>query len=158
MARFGKRTPGVTPVLGSYVDDIFGGLAHEISYEKALQFRKYICTTGAALSLQFNMKVHKTPLPSKRQVILGCLYDSVDHHIRTAEDKRMKYINCIRATLTASSISVKALQKLHGYLNFSAEVAPFGRPFLAHLTNAMSTADDRGCIFVTEGIKRSLRI
>ena len=158
VARFKEHAPKAIPVLGSYVDDIFGGLEHEASYRKALAFRKYVCDTGTSLSLRFNMKVHKTPLPARRQVVLGCLYDSVDRHVRMAEKKRVKYIDSVRSHLKSSSTTLKALQKLHGYLNFAAEVAPFGRPFLANLTNAMSRAVDKDQIVVTEGMKRSLRI
>ena len=60
------------PVLGTHVDDIFGGFPFCPSYDKALDFRNYMCRVGAALSVKFNMKVNKT-LPARKQVILGGL-------------------------------------------------------------------------------------
>ena len=145
-------------MLGSYVDDIFGGLVQDPSYRNSLDFRKYMCQTGTALTLRFNMQMHKTPLPARRRVVLGCLYDSRRRHICTAEEKRKKYMECIRLHLSLTSTTLKAIQKLHGYLNFAAEVAPFGRPFLASLTNAMSAVNEDGNIVITERVKRSLRI
>ena len=64
---------GEEPVLGSHVDDIFGGFPFCDSYEKACNFRDYLCRTGESLTVKFNEKLTKTPLPSKTQVILGCL-------------------------------------------------------------------------------------
>ena len=47
---------------------------------------------------------------------------------------------------------------MHGNLNYAAEVAPFGRPFLAHLTNAISAANQDGFVRVTEIMRMGLRI
>ena len=67
------------------------------------------------------MELHKTPLPAKRQVILGCLYDSMTRKVRTAEKKRKKYIKRITDLLKTSTTTVTILQKLHGNLNYAAE-------------------------------------
>ena len=68
--RYGEKF-GCTPSLGSYVDDTFGGFKVNPSHALALHFREWICTTGTALTLRFNMKVEKTPLPNKKLVVLG---------------------------------------------------------------------------------------
>ena len=158
VARFKEQRPDHSPILGSYVDDIFGGLMKDPSYGRALAFRKYIHDTGTALTLKFNMLVHKSPLPAKQQVVLGCLYDSSKRHVRTAEKKRVKYLQYIRLHLKSPKTTLQMIQKLHGYLNFAAEVAPFGRPFLACLTNAIRTADEDGNVVITDSIKQSLRV
>ena len=90
--RYAQTRQTEAPIVGTHVDDIFGGFQLNDSYEKALHFRNYICSTGSSLTVQFNMKVTKTPLPSRRQVILGCLWDSTDKHVRTSEKKRSKYM------------------------------------------------------------------
>ena len=158
VARYSSQTIPRNPKLDSYVDDIFGGLRHDPSYEQACKFRRYICETGKSLTLSFNMELHKTPLPAKRQVILGCLYDSVSQKVRTAEKKRKKYIKRITDLLKTSTTTVTTLQKLHGNLNYAAEVTPFGRPFLAPLTNAIAMADQEGHIPITEAMRAGLQI
>ena len=94
-----------------------------------------MCTQGAQLTLIFNKKPHKTPLPSKRQVILECLFDSVSKRMKPAESKVKKYIIRIDQLLTAKVARVDEIMSIHGNLNFAANVAPFGRPFLATLSN-----------------------
>ena len=158
VSRYVPRDTNFTPSSCTHVDDIFGGLQGDPSYEHALDFRRYICETGLSLTLLFNMEVHKTPLPATQQVILGCLYDSELRKIRIAEKKRVKYIQRIRDLLQSSTSTVSILQKVLGNLNYAAEVAPFGRPFLAHLTNAISGADREGSVHVTEIMKLALRI
>ena len=140
VAKFKEKDTTYHPVLGTYMDDIFGGLAHDHSYERAMLFRKYICETGASLTIRFNMKETKTPLPSTKQVILGCLYDAINRRIRTAEKKREKYFTRILHVMASRTTSVKEMQQLHGNLNFAAQTAPYGRPFLAHLSNDISEA------------------
>ena len=54
--------------------------------------RKYICDTGTDLTLVFNPKPHKTPMPAKRQVILGCLYDSTARVMKSSLKKVEKYL------------------------------------------------------------------
>ena len=68
------------PVLGTYVDDIFGGFKDSSSYGVAAHFRKFLIETGARLSIILNPKVEKTPLPAKEEVILGRHFNSVFQH------------------------------------------------------------------------------
>ena len=85
------------PVLGTYLDDIFGGFPDDKSLSRALDFRRYLYETGASLTIVFNLKPAKTPMPARQQVILGCLYDSIERRVKTAEKKRVKYLARIRA-------------------------------------------------------------
>ena len=156
--RYKPREHGSVAKLGSYVDDIFGGLTNDHSYDGAMKFWKHLCHTGIRLTLKFNMQRHKTPYPSRRQTILGCLYDSVHRRVCTAEKKRLKYTSRIIETLPLTSMPLKDLEKLHGYLNFAAQVAPYGRPFLSYLTEAMKTVSDAGMVQTTELMKMGLRI
>ena len=153
-------SPGTryTPRLGSYVDDIFGGLSFSQSLAEAFRFRRYICDTGRTLSLEFNMVLNKTPPPATYQVILGNAYDSINRRVRTADKKRKKYISRIETLLKLSWARVSQILKVHGNLNFAAEVSPFGRPFLAHLTNATLKASPKDYVYVTDMMKMGLRI
>ena len=146
------------PILGSHVDDIFGGFQSNDSYEKALHFRNYMCSTGSSLTVQFNMKATKTPLPSRRQVILGCLWDSTDKHVRTSEKKRSKYMSRIDELLRASVVTVEDLLKIHGNLNYAAEVSPFGRPFLAPIMNRTAGLQKKDLVVLSTIDKMCLRV
>ena len=54
--------------------------------------------------------------------------------------------------------SVKSILKLHGNLNYAAGVSPFGRPFLASLTNAVQGQKLTEIVTVPEKLKSDLRI
>ena len=99
------------PTIGTHVDDIFSGSKKCTSYERAVHFREFICTAGAALTVRFNPKPKKTPLPAKRQVILGRQYDSMTARVNTAENKIRKYRLRIAAVLALQWISIKELEK-----------------------------------------------
>ena len=104
------------------------------------------------------MKASKTPLPAKEQMILGNLYESTKLRVRTAKKKQKKYIQRIRLMLGAPEATVNQVQKLHGNLNFAAETAPFGRPFLAHLTNAIRGEKNNERVRIPKMMKMGLRI
>ena len=142
----------------TYVDDIFGGFKECDDYAMACQFREYLCKTGSALTVKFNPKPEKTPLPARAQVILGRRYDSTTKRINTSEKKVRKYRMRIASALAVDLVSTKELEKLHGCLNYVAAVEPFGRPFLAHLTNAISNADDKKIVSLSELTRLGLRI
>ena len=128
------------------------------SLSKGLHLRRYICDTGTSLTLVFNMKPAKTPLPAKKQIILGRLYNSISRRVCTGEKKRLKYRKKIEEILQAEDTTVTALQKIHGYLNYAAGVSPFGRPFLAVLTTAIQGRKVREQVPVTKEMMSSLRI
>ena len=110
------------------------------------------------MTFVFNLKPTKTPLPARKQVILGCLYDSVERRVRTSADKQKKYVARIRDMLNADRASVRDVLKLHGNLNYAAGVTPFGRPFLASLTTAIQGLKHTETIKVSETLKSDLRI
>ena len=69
--RYAERFNTKPPVLGTHVDDIFGGFKVCGSRKRADHFRTWMCEKGASLSIEFNMKISKTPPPAKQQIILG---------------------------------------------------------------------------------------
>ena len=134
------------PAIDTHVDDIFSGFKGCKSYEIAIHFREFLCSVGSTLTVRFNPKPEKTPMPAKVQDILGRRYDSTRKRINTSEKKILKYRMRVEATLAIEVISTKEIEKLHGCLNYVAEVEPFGRPFLAQLTMAISAAGDEKTI------------
>ena len=88
--------------------------------------------------MNFKLKSKKTPPPAKTQIILGRLCNSSTGRITTAEQKRQKYLRRLREMSSEHTTTKKMLEKLHGNLNYVAGIEPYGRPFLAHLTNAIS--------------------
>ena len=72
------------------------------------------------MTFVFNLAPTKTPLPARKQVILGCLYDSVERRVRTAVKKRRKYITRIQDMLKEKRATVNDILKLHGNLNYAA--------------------------------------
>ena len=52
----------------------------------------------------------------------------------------------------------KLLEKLHGCLNYVADIEPFGRPFLSQLTNAMSGASSMQEIVLSRQTKLGLKV
>ena len=136
--RYGEEF-GRIPSLASYVDDIFGGFKFCSVYHKALHFREYMCKTGLSLTLRFNMRPKKTPLPAKQLVILGRLWDTEANVVRTSEKKIEKYTSRISGLLKQKLVTRKDLEQIHGNLNYVAAIEPFGRPFLAPLTAAYSS-------------------
>ena len=58
------------------------------------------------MTVVFNMKPTKTPLPAKKQVILEFLYDSEARRIKTAPEKQGKYLHRISDMLKKREVSV----------------------------------------------------
>ena len=124
------------------MDDIYGGFKQDASYNKSLHLQSFLCQIGRRLTVNFNLEVTKTSLPAQVQVILGKCFNSVSGRINTAATKVVKYRLRIAAALATSSTTRNAVEKLHGCLNYVAEVEPFGRPFLADLMTAISDSED----------------
>ena len=70
----------------------------------------------------------------------------------------MKYRLRIAAVLAVELVSRKSLEKLHGCLNYVAVVEPFGRPFLAHLTMAISEEGVDDIVILSKLARLGLRI
>ena len=157
-ARWYELKLGPRPRLSSYVDDIYGGTPGCIEYAAALKFREFICTTGERVTFVFNKKPHKTPLPSKQQVILGCLYDSVERKMKSSGKKISKYVARIDAALSSVTVPVKDIMSLHGNLCFAGNVAPFGKPFLAALSSLMAARQPQERVRLDDKAKMGLAI
>ena len=136
----------------------FGGFANNQSYHRSWHFRDWMTKLGSSLTMIFNLKVGKTPLPAKEQIILGRLYNSTSRRITTAAPKREKYLLRLREMCTAAATTRKLLEKLHGNLNYVADIEPYGRPFLAHLTNAMCGSKSGELVTLSEPAKLGLRV
>ena len=89
-ARYGQLLSRWTPTLGTHVDDIFGGFKRCEKYTEAHRFREYLISVGANLTIIFNPKEKKTPLPARSQVILGRLFNSTSNRVPTVDKKRKK--------------------------------------------------------------------
>ena len=140
--RYSEKFSTAPPILGTHVDDIFGGFKDCPDYKEAARFREYLIKTGSALSIEFNPKVNKTPLPARKQVILGRLYDSETRRVITDPQKIKKYRLRIAAILATNWTTRNEMEKVHGCLSYVADVEPFGRPFLACLTMAISRTEE----------------
>ena len=156
-ARYPKEASSA-PILRSYVDDIFGGIRNSESFGQSLALRRYICDTGATLTICFNLKPTKTPLPARRQVILGRVYDSLARRVKTSEKKRSKYLQKISKIRNSRLATVTEIQKVHGYLNYVASIAPFGRPFLTSLTMAIRGLKRSDPVKITNAVRSDLSI
>ena len=99
--RFSENVGGSPPNIASY-DDIIGGFPHCPSYRRACHFRKWMCDEGRALTVHFNERPDKTPMPKKKQVMLGCLHDSVRKIVKTSDKKVLKYCARIDEILSAA--------------------------------------------------------
>ena len=156
--RWNEACGGLLPTLSSYIDDIYGGIPHCESFSRSLAFRDFICSTGERMSFVFNRKPRKTPMPAKKQVILGFLFDSETKRMKSSEKKIKKYVARIDALLDSDTVLVRTLVSLHGNLNFASNVAPFGTPFLAVLTNLVAGRGMEEVVSVNELTRMSLRI
>ena len=121
-----------------------------------MAFRYYIFDHGERLSIEFNMK--KSPLPARRQIILGCLYDSIARWIKTAKKKRAKFIRRIVRILLRDKTKTPENQRLHGNLNYAALVAPFGRPFLPALLDLIKHRYPTAVVNIRRSTRVSLHI
>ena len=157
-ARWSELHEGQRPRFSSYVDDIYCGIPHCDSFEDSLALREFLCEKGEALSFVFNRKPKKTPLPSKQQVILGCLYDSTTRYMKSSIEKVEKYMARIDKTLRAQTLSVQEILSLHGNLMFAANVTPFGLTFLAALSNLTAGRKKWEVVELTELTRLSLSV
>ena len=121
-----------------------------------MAFRSYIFDAGERLSIEFNMK--KSPVPARRRVILGCMYDSISRRIKTAAKKRAKYMQRIVRVLLRDKTTIPEVQRLHGNLNYAAVVAAFGRPFLAVLLDLIKHRRPTAVVNIRQSTRLSLRI
>ena len=110
--------------LGTHVDDIFGGFKRERTFSRACHFRWWLCDTGRRLTVKFNMKITKTPMPARKQVILGRLWNSVNNRVKSASTKIVKYREKIASMVQEDVTSREKIESLHGCLQYVADVEP----------------------------------
>ena len=116
-------------VLGSYVDDAFGG---DVSYATAQALIDYVTSAGKRHETFVN--VAKTEGPAVSMVILGLFYRSDLKICSLAPKKVKKYSEQMVTLLSQGWASSKDLERMVGRLEFAAWVEPFGRPFLTFLS------------------------
>ena len=102
-------------MLGSYVDDAFGGAS---TSEVAHAFSNYIVAMGARLGAVINAK--KTEGPAVSLVILGLLYDAKARVCSLDPAKVTKYSDRIRLLIKKGEATSKELEKIVGNLGFAA--------------------------------------
>ena len=148
----------IPPKIATHVDDIYGGFASNKSYQQACSFRTFLCESGNRLTLKFNMDVKKTPLPASTQIILGHCWNSIEKSIKVAPAKIVKYRNRIAEVLAKTWVKSNTLEKLHGNLTYASCTIPFGRPFLATITEHISPLRPNELIRVTKDLAQSLSV
>ena len=140
-------------VLGSYVDDAFGG-AHTRSQAQVIL--DTMMAVGRATATSFNTE--KTRGPATRLVILGLLYCSVSQTCRLGKEKQQKYVNRVIAMLGSPVTSTKLLEQVTGNLGYAAWVEPFCRPLLSSLYAAIARFEPPTQIRITPFMRNALRI
>ena len=102
-------------VLGSYVDDAFGGARSE---DRAQLTMNALTIVGRATGATFNLD--KSEGPARELVIIGLSYSSILRACRLGVDKRAKYLARIMQVLTGPVSTSALLAKLAGNLSFAA--------------------------------------
>ena len=131
-----QRTGSFISVLGSYVDDAFGGAR---SKDRSLSMIHLIIQAGRATATYFN--IPKTRGPATRLVVLGLLFCSITRSCRVGADKLSKYLTRIDDLVAGPTTHSRLLEQLVGNLGFAAVVEPFCRPHLAILSRAIVRDD-----------------
>ena len=140
-------------VLGSYVDDGFGGAGTQ---GKAQLMIDHLFKAGRATATLFNMV--KTRGPARSLVILGLLYCSLTQSCRLGNKKKQKYLSRVDAMMVSVGTTSKLLEQLVGNLGFAAWVEPFTRPLLTFLSTHISRESPTAVIAITPLIMIALRI
>ena len=140
-------------VLGSYVDDAFGG---DVSYATAKELIEYV--TAAGDRHQTFVNVAKSEGPSTSMVILGLLYCSELQICSLAPKKVRKYAEQMVSLLRQGWATSKDLERMVGRLEFAAWVEPFGRPLLSFLSAYITPDYPRAILPLTEMMRICLRV
>ena len=102
-------------VLGSYVDDGFGGARTRAQAQHMID---ELYAMGRATGTIFNMD--KTRGPATRLVILGLLYCSRTQSCRIGDVKRAKYSSRVALLVLKLTTTSKALEQIVGNLGYAA--------------------------------------
>ena len=140
-------------VLGSYVDDAFGG---DMTFSVADELIHFATSAGKKHGTLLNMV--KTRGPCISMVILGLLYRS-DLKICSLDPKKVsKYSEQINAIIRQGWATSKDLERMVGRLEFAAWVEPFGRPLLTFLSAYIAPNNPRLIRPLTQMMSICLRV
>ena len=101
-------------VLGSYVDDAFGGT---LSSNDTQLMMTSLNITGRLTQTCINLT--KTEEPARSLVILGLLYCSIKRVCRLGDAKRAKYISRVSEVIKRP-VTSRQLEKVVGNLGYAA--------------------------------------
>ena len=144
---------GSSAVLGSYVDDGFGGAT---SRQLATKLIVFVTRTGAKLGAVVN--VLKTEGPAPALVILGLHYCAQSAVCRLDPAKVAKYTGRLKALLAAGRATSKELERIVGNLQFAAWVEPFGRPLLSFIALGIIPDKPREVVRFTRLARVAMRV
>ena len=150
--RFNQKH-GSAAVLGSYVDDAFGGATTQVLAKKLIAF---ITTMGAMLGATVNSK--KTEGPATSMVILGFRYDSRARVCNLDPAKVSRYTARLQRILTRGWATSKELERVVGNLQFAAWVEPFGRPLLSFIAKEITPTAPRRVVPVTPFARVAMQV
>ena len=140
-------------MLGSYVDDAFGGAR---TGKTAKLLIRFITIMGSKLKAEVNSA--KTEGPATSLVILGFLYCSRSRVCRLDPAKVTKYTARISKLLAAGVASSKDLERLVGNLQFASWVEPFGRPLLSFIALKITPEDPGRVVHLSPLMRVAMRV
>ena len=119
------RVPSLTFILDDFV---FFGPSCSPTCQKSLSA---FYTLAAIINLP--IKQAKTVTPTTRAIILGILFDTVKLAAMLPEDKLTKAKAGLDLLAAAGTVTLRELQSVIGFLNFTCQIMPGGRAFLRRL-------------------------
>ena len=140
-------------MLGSYVDDAFGG---DESYATAQDLINFITFAGKDHETFVNRA--KTEGPARSMVILGLLYQSALRICSLAPGKVQRYTAQIVTLIGQGWATSKDLERMVGRLEFAAWVEPFGRPLLTFLSAYIRPSDPHVILPLTDMMSICLQV
>ena len=123
------------PFLLNYLDDHIGLVLSDLH-----GFSQYEATRTLWRLLGIPWSIDKDEPPARCVMGLGIDIDITKRELRLPQEKIDKGLKAIAKVLARPCISLKQIQKLHGYLNYCASIISVGRAFLKPLSHLM-----RGC-------------
>ena len=86
----------------------------------------------------------KTEWASKVMIFLGVLLDGEHHVLAIPQEKRLKALTVLDYIINKKKVTIKAIQKLTGFLNFLQPAIVPGRPFTRRLYEKLCFEDKNG--------------
>ena len=107
--------------------------------------------------LGFVVNWKKTSSPSTKVRYLGIEIDTVDMELRLPEDKVARLLQEVTVMMEKQWTSVKAFEKLVGYLAHCAAIVRGSRTFMRRLFNVLRRYKNRRRVCITEACRDDLR-